>query len=242
MSESALLSDAVSNPLIMLVLQLIGAALILVALTLLLGRTGEPTAPRRTVMPLLTLAVGTALSALAWGLRPAPPDAVLVGNDPTAPFGRLLASNPTAAGPARFGDVSVLVDSTPSDRDTASPSARHAYSTQLATLLANALVAVGLAARADAQAMPVADWPSAQVPDYCADRDLLVTVRMPALRLVERDDYALWREPEMVLRWCRTGRTQTQKFRVLERPGDPLPYAQALRSRLLAALRTAPAG
>lgn len=229
-----------SNPLIMLVLQLVGAALVFVALAMLLGRAGHGGGSRRTAGSFATLAIGVGLTTMAWVMRDGPPDSVSVGNAGPEQFERMLTTNPTAAGSPRFEHVGVVVDSTPNDRGNATPSARHAYSSQLATVLANALVTAGLSANADAQAMPTSNWPGLPKPDYCAERDLLVTLRMPAVKLVDRDDYALWREPELEIRWCRTGKVQTQKFRVLERPGDTIPYAQAVETRLLAAVRVAP--
>lgn len=223
-----------STPLTMLVLPLIGAGLVLIALVVMLGRRSRGSGRRTTLVPVAAVLLGVGLTVASWMMRPLGPPP---GDDAIE---HLLDGPPTAAGKVepRFGHVRILVNSTPSDRGDASPSARHAYSSQLATLLANATAAAGLAGRVDAQAT---NQVTSDLTDFCRSVDLVVTLNMPAIRLPERKDYALWREPELELHWCGTGRVQTQKFRVLERPGDALPYEQAVRNRLLAALRTAPA-
>ena len=92
----------------------------------------------------------------------------------------------------------------------------------------------------DAQAVPVAVWPDSEAQRLCQNNDLLVTIRMPAVKLPKRDDFALWREPSFELRWCDSGKVKADHLRVLERPGDNVPYEQAVRNHLLELLRTNP--
>lgn len=226
------------NPLLMLVVGLLGAALVLIALIMVF--TGRSARRRGMAGWLFTpglLTGGVALIAVAWVLPR------LQVAAPEAEFNRLLGQAPAAAGPAtppRFTHIALLVDGTPSDRADASASERQAYSSKLATALGEAVVAAGISSRVDARALPAESWPGTETLRACHGQDLLVTIRLPAVRLPERDDYALWREPSFDLLWCQSGAVQSSQFRVLERPGDGVPYEQAVRSRLLSLLRRSP--
>jgi hypothetical protein len=227
-----------NNPLLMLVLELIGAGMVLAALAMEL--TGQSVRRRGRAASLASpvlLLLGGALVAAGW---------LLPGTHTETPelaFNRLMEQAPTAAGtPAqpRFKHVRILVNGTPSDTAEATLSQQHAYASELASRLAAAVVSAGISEMADAQAVTTEPWPDAETQRHCQDQDLLITIRLPAVRLPERDDYALWREPSLEMRWCSSGTVQLYDFRVLERPGDNVPYEQAVRSRLLALLRTTP--
>lgn len=227
-----------NNPLLVLVLGLAGAGVVLTAL--LTGLTGRSARRRGWAAWLTTpglLTLGGALIVGAWLLQRAA--------TPPQDINRLLAQSPAAAGtrPAapRFDNIGVWVDGTPSDRAKASPSERNTYSNRLATALAQAVVAAGISTKADGQALlPAQIWADGEAMQRCQGYDLLVTVRLPAVRLPNREDYALWREPNFELRWCRSGTVQSSQYRVLERPGDTVPYEQAVRDRLLSLLRRTP--
>lgn len=228
-----------SVSLLVLVLGLVGVGMVLTALVMTV--TGHSARQRGVAAWLTTpglLALGGALVVTAW-LVPR-----LDGPTPEQDINRLLAQSPTAAGtaPPRFQRIGVRVDGTPSDRAEATPSERHAYSAQLAAALADAVVAAGISGQADARALtPESEaWANGEGGRQCEQHDLLVTVHMPAVRLPDRDDYALWREPSFELTWCHSGTVQSERFKVLERPGDRVPYEQAVRNRLLSLLRRTP--
>ena len=69
-----------------------------------------------------------------------------------------------------------------------------------------------------------------------------MTVRLPAVRLPDREDHALWREPSFELHWCKSGTEQSTQYRVLERAGDTVPYEQDVKTHLLSLLRRTPKG
>ena len=227
-----------NNPLLMLVLELIGAGMVLAALAMTL--TGQSVRRRGGIASLATpvlLLLGGSLVAMGW---------LLPGGNPAAPemtFNELLQQNPSAAGPRgqpRFKQIRLLVNGTPSDNAEATPSEQNAYASELATRLADAIVSAGISEKVDAQAVTATAWPEAEIQRRCQDQDLLVSIRLPAVKLPEREDYALWREPSIEMRWCGSGAVQDHHFRVLERPGDHVPYEQAVRNRLLKLLRSKP--
>lgn len=215
----------------LLVLILLGAGLATTGLLLLFSR--RPAAMSRLAAPLLVL-LGTALGFGTWWLG-AHQDTSTV-----EAFNRLMREAPSAAGQAqspRFRHLAILVDGTPSDHDSAQASERQAYASELARHLAAAVRDAAISVQVDGQAMLIEDWPGMENPLQCRDRDLLVLIHVPAVRLKGRGEYALWREPEVELRWCGSGQRETYRFQVLERQGDALPYEQALRTRLLEVLR-----
>lgn len=183
---------------------------------------------------LVLLGSGLGLGAWLLGAQPA--------GHPADDFNRLLAHQPSAAGPpprAGIHRLAVVVDGTPSDHDSASAEERHAYATALAARLAEAAEDAGLCRQAEGRAIIMDKGAGRAALPSCTRHDLLVMIRLPAVHLPNRDDYALWREPEFELLWCTSGQHSTHHYRVLERQGDTLPYEQALRSHLLELLRSA---
>jgi len=238
MFKTTIAGEAMNNPLSMLVLELVGAGMVLAALAMTL--TGQPARRRGKAASLATpvlLLLGGTLMVTGW---------LLPGTYPAAPemvFDQLLEHPPTAAGTpsqAHFKLIRILVNGTPSDNAEATPGQRHAYASELASRLANAVVSAGISEQVDAQAVTAVVFSDAETLRRCQDSDLLVTIHLPAVKLPKRDDYALWREPSLEIRWCSSGAVQQHHFRALERPGDRVPYEQAVRSQLLALLRTSP--
>lgn len=240
MSERAPSGETMDKPLIMLTLELIGAGMIIAALAMLL--TGQSARHRGPLVALATpalLVLGILL--ITFGLlgpeehQPADEQAL----------NELLKQTPLAADTntaPRYHQISILVNATPSDDAKATPSERHSYASALASHLAESMVTAGISAKADAQAIPTEPWPESETQRRCQDQDLLVSIRLPAVRLPDSAEYALWREPNVALYWCAEKQRYNTQFRVLERAGDAVPYEQALRSHLLKLLQMNPPG
>jgi hypothetical protein len=225
--------ETMNGTLGLLLLILLGAGLATTGLLLLLSRQPAARTPLAG-LTLLLLGIGLGIGTWQLGERHEPL--------PAADINRLLQQAPSAAGPAtgpRFRHLAILVTATPSDSNIAEASERQAYASELAGHLAVAVRDARIGTRVEGQAMPSEEWPGTENLRRCRDRDLLVLINMPAVRLQGRDEYALWREPEVELHWCGSGQRESYRFRVLERQGDSLPYEQALRSRLLELLRNA---
>lgn len=220
------------NPLVMLILQLLGAGTVMVAVAMLLARIQEYQSLRAAALPAGVLALGAGMSLAAWLFRPDP----TLQDDPQpliAEMDTLLSDlPPTAGGMPRYDHIRVRVAGTPSDRDTATAEFRQAYARQLGALVANDLVAEGLASRADAS--------TADPLNGGCDQKLCVTVYIPAVPLAQGSGYARWREPLLELHGFEDGRVERRRFRVQARPGDVVPYEQALRERVLAEVRNLP--
>ena len=212
-------------------------------------RTRVPGSPHRLHIRLRSLPIPLAIAGLAligagWLRRDegatVEPAASAVLAPEQAPAGAVEYAE--TVDPAGYGFV--LVRGTPSDDDTASEDDIRSYSERLGALVTQALAQPPLALRLEPKTVDAEQWKALhddphRAREWCNQGDntgFVAVIGMDALRLEKGAGYATWREPEYIVVACATTQHASLHGRVDERPGDRIPYEQAIIDDLRAAL------
>lgn len=208
-----------------------------------LGRLQAGTTRLSTILlPALMLLLGASLVFAGWLISPPTAERGTIADAGTTLLPSEIPASPAAeTTPLPVRSVLLLVWGTPSDQDKASTQAEQDYSRAIGTALTHGLGQANPGLQAEhlilerEQHHQLLSSPR-ETKNWCDPQwEIVALVDMGATHS-EKQGYMPWREPTYLLLECASGRSQQDRGRVTERPGDQHPYQQALQKEFFDAL------